>query len=551
MKLTGIGFANFRSIGEEPVWLDLSKKINILIGANNSGKSNVFRALQFVRDEKRGNRRLNNLDRHQRDDQREMRCYVRATVDSEDPMLERHFKEIEIGIEFSSGKDRVVANPLDEMEFMHFRDVFSEYTRSRFVSMPGREELQKHKDTVALNLAEKLLAQLPSIHVIPDIRKIEGGEQYEVDGRGIIATLASWQIPKLGNEALQDKFRKLNGLLQRLLHNSEVTLEVPQEKDVIVVRRNGLRLPLASYGTGIHELIILAIAIYSQDEVLFCIEEPEIHLHPLLQKEFAQFLVEETNNRYILATHSHALMAPGENSNIVHLWQESGSTRSRTVESTAHSLCVLHDLGISASDLLQANSVIWVEGPSDRIYLNRWLHLLSPDLREGIDYSIMFYGGRLLAHISLDRDSFPDVHDLVPLLRINQHTAIMIDSDKSKASGELNETKQRVRQECKKHNILCWVTDGREIENYIPASPIEDAYVEWTEIRRTVHIGRFGRLEQALKKAYGSDWRSKWSYDKAKAVVARRIAARFEAGHFSDELKKNMERLLAMIRKAL
>jgi len=466
-------------------------------------------------------------------------------------MLERHFQDLQIGIEFSSGKDRVVANPFDEMEFRYFRDVFNAYTSRRFQSMPGREELQKYKDTVAHNLAEKLLTQLPSIHVIPDIRKIEGGEQYEFDGRGIISTLASWQIPRLGNEALQDKFHKLNSLLQRLLHNPEVTLEVPPEKDVIVVRRNGLRLPLSSYGTGIHELIIMAIAIYSQDDVLFCIEEPEIHLHPLLQKEFARFLIEETSNRYALATHSHALMVPGEDSNIVHLWQESGSTRNRTVESTAHSLSVLHDLGISASDLLQAKSVIWVEGPSDRIYLNRWLNLLAPDLREGIDYSIMFYGGRLLAHLSLDRDSFPDVHDLVPLLRINQHTAIMIDSDKSKAAGELNETKQRVRQECKKHNILCWVTDGREIENYIPAGPIEDAYAEWTEIRRKVHIGRFGRLEQALKKAFGSDWRSKWSYDKAKASVARRIAARFEAEHFSDELKKNMERLLTLIRKAL
>lgn len=551
MKLTGIGFANFRSIGEEPVWLDLTKKINVLIGANNSGKSNVFRALQFVRKEKKGNRRLTGLDRHMRDGQCEMRCYLRGAVDSEDPMLESHFKEIEIGIEFSSGKERVVQNPFDTMEFSDFRNIFSKYTTMRFLSMPGREELQKHKDTVAHNLAEKLLAQLPAVHVIPDIRKIEGGETYEVDGRGIIATLASWQVPKLGNEALEDKFHKLNSLLQRLLHNSEVSLEVPPERDVIVVRRNGLRLPLASYGTGIHELIILAIAIYSQNDVLFCIEEPEIHLHPLLQKEFARFLIEETGNRYALATHSHALMVPGEDSNIVHLWQESGSTRNRTVESTAHSLSVLHDLGISASDLLQAKSVIWVEGPSDRIYLNRWLNLLAPDLREGIDYSIMFYGGRLLAHLSLDRDSFPDVHDLVPLLRINQHTAIMIDSDKSKAAGEMNETKQRVRQECKKHNILCWVTDGREIENYIPAGPIEDAYAEWTEIRRKVHIGRFGRLEQALKKAFGSDWRSKWSYDKAKASVARRIAARFEAEHFSDELKKNMERLLTLIRKAL
>ncbi len=32
---------------------------------------------------------------------------------------------------------------------------------------------------------------------------------------------------------------------------------------------------------------------------------------------------------------------------------------------------ILSDIGFKASDILQANGVIWVEGPSDRIYINR------------------------------------------------------------------------------------------------------------------------------------------------------------------------------------
>jgi hypothetical protein len=93
--------------------------------------------------------------------------------------------------------------------------------------------------------------------------------------------------------------------------------------------------------------------------------------------------MEETSNHYILATHSHALMTPRGNCNVVYLWQQDGVTRSRTVQSTEHSLEILDDLGIDASDLLQARSVIWVEGPSDRIYIYRWLALVAPDLREG------------------------------------------------------------------------------------------------------------------------------------------------------------------------
>lgn len=50
---------------------------------------------------------------------------------------------------------------------------------------------------------------------------------------------------------------------------------------------------------------------------------------------------------------------------------------------------VCADLGYRPSDLLQANAIIWVEGPSDRIYINHWLDQQAPDLVEGIDYSIM------------------------------------------------------------------------------------------------------------------------------------------------------------------
>jgi len=48
MKLTGIELRNFRSIGGEPVVLTPWRKCNILIGQNNSGKSNVIKAVQRI-----------------------------------------------------------------------------------------------------------------------------------------------------------------------------------------------------------------------------------------------------------------------------------------------------------------------------------------------------------------------------------------------------------------------------------------------------------------------------------------------------------------------
>ena len=45
MKLSGFAFSGYRSFGGGKVVIAPLKKINFLIGANNSGKSNVMRLL--------------------------------------------------------------------------------------------------------------------------------------------------------------------------------------------------------------------------------------------------------------------------------------------------------------------------------------------------------------------------------------------------------------------------------------------------------------------------------------------------------------------------
>ena len=42
-QLEGLGFSNYRSIGEEPVLLYPFSKVNLFVGPNNCGKSNLLR----------------------------------------------------------------------------------------------------------------------------------------------------------------------------------------------------------------------------------------------------------------------------------------------------------------------------------------------------------------------------------------------------------------------------------------------------------------------------------------------------------------------------
>ena len=139
---------------------------------------------------------------------------------------------------------------------------------------------------------------------------------------------------------------------------------------------------------------------------------------------------------------------------------------------------ILDDLDVRASDLLQANGVIWVEGPSDRIYLRRWIELVTDkELIEDVHYTIMFYGGKLLANLTAK--SPDEAGELISLIRINRNAAIVIDSDrhpnpetKGKRTQQprmrLGKTKLRVREEIEALNGVAWITEGREVENYTP-----------------------------------------------------------------------------------
>jgi hypothetical protein len=150
---------------------------------------------------------------------------------------------------------------------------------------------------------------------------------------------------------------------------------------------------------------------------------------------------------------------------------EHGSTVARTT-APSHLASIAVDLGYRPSDLLQTNAILWVEGPSDRLYLRNWLNVAAGDLIEGTHFSIMFYGGRLLNHLSAND---PDVDDFISLRRLNRNVAILMDSDRARPGERLNATKRRVRDEVDAGPGIAWVTAGRTIENYVPQDRLRGA----------------------------------------------------------------------------
>jgi putative ATP-dependent endonuclease of OLD family len=257
-------------------------------------------------------------------------------------------------------------------------------------------------------------------------------------------------------------------------------------------------VPLSHTGSGLKTLLLVLVNLHlvphakskPLSRFVFCFEELENNLHPAVQRRLFRFLLDKAvkeHCHFFVTTHSNAvidLFAKEDEAQILHVVHDGEEAKVRPVSTYLHQCRVLDDLDVRASDLLQANVLVWVEGPSDRLYFNRWIELWSGGmLKEQVHYQCVWYGGSLLADVTFgpgdmaprDPAASDPCEGLLTALRVNRHAVVLMDSDRRDAGDPLKPRVERVCQELREIDGVAWVTAGREVENYIPVQALQEA----------------------------------------------------------------------------
>lgn len=559
----------YRSFGRQTQRLDRFTKINLLIGPNNSGKSNVLRFIHEVYPKLRNRDALPlaALDRHF-PESAEFRVGCAISLELDNNKREyAHFNEFvnsllpkqhqglagvilqackkkaeldntdDVWFQFNEGRELLMDNWGPAFDVINDQALYSLWSALTGQSRGSRKE---HWFPESLRKIAPPWSS-SSVELIPAIRRVgaKGSESQEFGGDGLIERLARLQNPEVLKQSDKQSFTRINQFLKTVTDNASAEIEVPYARDTINVHMDGKTLPLESLGTGIHEVVILAAAATIVQNQIVCMEEPELHLNPILQRKLVRYLSSDTNNQYFITTHSAALMdTPG--AEIYHVQIDRGDSVIQRVTSDRRRSIVCEDLGYHPSDLLQANCVIWVEGPSDRIYINHWIRNRAPELVEGIHFSIMFYGGRLASHLS-GNDIDELIQDFISLRRLNRRAVIVIDSDRKAVGADLNATKKRLIEEFDAGPGYAWVTDGREIENYLPPHQIQEAIK--SVMPKATSRRRWSRFDRFLEVTIGDN-----SKQAAKVEIAKFISATFEPDETRLDLAISLQRLIQFIR---
>ena len=347
------------------------------------------------------------------------------------------------------------------------------------------------------------------------------GKQKVFTGLQLYGDLRSRLLAK--TQADRDSVRKYEQFLSSHFFAGQEVILIPVEEsnnDVVHIKIGSKEAqPIYDLGDGMQSLIICTFPTVTETEPgsLFFLEEPDLCMHPSLQRTFLEVLKtyhRKMGHQFFITTHSNHLLDLLEDNELVSIFSfseiadqtpapadssqaDSGSNPQQSKPKPSFRIRpsnltdrrTLLELGVRPSATYLANATIWVEGVSDcaylRSYMEAFVHYLDvrgnawgkslanrlSQYKEDRHYAFVEYSGSNLEHYSFkdkgeDSEQAEAKSNKVTSVTNLCARAIVV------ADGDIGDTGKGDRKESFAAQLgdrFIWLP-GKEIENMIPVA---------------------------------------------------------------------------------
>lgn len=507
---------------EENSIIDLSKT-NIFIGKNNSGKSRLMRQVLI----NEYNRKYYVND--DTEDFIELKQEIEKLISSvSDNYIVRKYNETYLSKE--KIRYRVYRNEEDEERLAIFicnllypeqeRNMYNILQNTRIIKsvysfnrdtnfyISGKSKSKTNIQEIYNKIIEKKRDVIPNTIYFPSflsLRKLDNldtqkQQQYHMGisnmfFKDYFTSLKDFNNIKTGQEIYLDMKRQLLGLnkdrekflkyekyiSKNFFDNKEISIFIKDDDKNIYIKENEEdEYPIYMLGDGLQTLITITYYLFMNDDepLKVFIDEPEIHLHPGLQRLFISKIQEYNNCQFFISTHSSSMIdicdEYDKDTSIVCVEKE--SCKKKAYNSAYDDMNLYDLLGVRPSSIILSNCTIWVEGPTDIYYIDTLLKLYSKlnnkkQFSLGYNYNYAFNGSINIAN-KMDFDN--DETATMKIKKLSKNNFIIFDSDNL---HEENSNYQKIQKLKEKLGDSCYVVEKlRTIENIIPPGILKEYY---------------------------------------------------------------------------